>query len=162
MWAGLCGAGLPIALEEETMRKTVILCLILCFIGMIHIPALGGDFDGSKELVCACMRVIECGPNGNCTEGSAEKIGIPGFLVIHFQQKEISAPQWGENQTPSRIKNLERIDGKLILQGAEDGLRDVKDGTGWSIAISEETGKMVLTESGDQVAFVVFGACIPR
>jgi hypothetical protein len=30
------------------------------------------------------------------------------------------------------------------------------------LAISEETGKMVLTESGDQVAFVVFGACIPR
>jgi hypothetical protein len=44
---------------------------------------------------------------------------------------------------------------------AEDGNKEVRDGTGWSIAISEETGKMVLTESGDQAAFVVFGACIP-
>ena len=68
----------------------------------------------------------------------------------------------GENQNPSRIENLERIDGKLILQGAEDGIREVRDGVGWSMAISEETGKMVLTGSGDQVTFVVFGACVPR
>ena len=40
--------------------------------------------------------------------------------------------------------------------------KEVRDGAGWSMAISEETGKMVLTESGDQVGFVVFGACIPR
>jgi hypothetical protein len=50
----------------------------------------------------------------------------------------------------------------LILQGAEDGYKEVRDGTGWSMAISEETGKMVLTESGNQVGFVIFGACIPR
>jgi predicted regulator of Ras-like GTPase activity (Roadblock/LC7/MglB family) len=66
------------------------------------------------------------------------------------------------NQVPSRIENLERIDGKLILQGAENGYKEVRDGTGWSIAVSEETGKIVLTESGDQVAFVVFGACVPK
>jgi len=61
-----------------------------------------------------------------------------------------------------RIENLERIDGKLILQGVEDGYKEVRDGAGWRMAISEETGKMVLTESGNQVGFVVFGACVPR
>ena len=70
-------------------------------------------------------------------------------------------PKKGESQTPSAIENFERIDGKLILQGAEDGLKDVKDGAGWSISISEETGKMVLTESGDDMGFVIFGACTP-
>lgn len=129
---------------------------------MIHMPAPAGDFDGSKELMCTCIRVIECRTDGNCAEVSAEGIGIPQFLKINFQQKTISAPKWGENQNPSRIENLERIDGKLILQGAEDGIREVRDGVGWSMAISEETGKMVLTGSGDQVAFVVFGACVPR
>jgi hypothetical protein len=29
------------------------------------------------------------------------------------------------------------------------------------MAIAEETGKAVLTASGDQVGFVVFGACTP-
>jgi hypothetical protein len=128
----------------------------------MHMPASAGDFDGSKELMCACVRVIECGPDGKCAEVSAEEARIPQFIRINFEQKTISAPQWGENQTPSPIENFEGIDGKLILQGAEDGYREVRDGVGWSLAISEETGKMVLTESGDQVAFVVFGACIPR
>ena len=144
------------------MRKFTLCGFILFFICMMHIPGSAGDFDGSKELMCTCMRVIECGPDGNCVEVSAEEVGIPVFLRINFEQKTISAPQWGKNQTPSRIENLERIDGKLILQGAEDGFKKIKDGVGWSIAISEETGKMVMTGSGDQVAFVVFGACVPR
>jgi len=56
---------------------------------------------------------------------------------------------------------MERIDGKLILQGAEDGYESVRDGLGGTIAISEGTGRVVMTASGDQVAFVVFGACLP-
>jgi hypothetical protein len=144
------------------MRKTMLVSLSLFLICVIHMPASAGDFDGSKELLCACMRVIECGPDGDCAEVSAEEIGIPEFLKINFKQKTISAPQLGKNQNPSRIENLEHIDGKLILQGAEDGYKEVRDGTGWSMAISEETGKMVLTESGNQVGFVIFGACIPR
>ena len=144
------------------MKKIFIFGMILFFLCVIHFPASGEDFDGSKELVCACMRVIECGPDGNCVEVSAEEVRIPDFLSINFVKMTISAPQWGKNQNPSKIENLERIDGKLILQGAEDGIRDVRDGVGWSIAISEETGKMVLTESGDQFGLVVFGACTPR
>jgi len=56
---------------------------------------------------------------------------------------------------------MELIDGKLILQGAEDGVEGVRDGVGWTMAIAQETGKAVLTASGDQVGFVVFGACTP-
>ena len=144
------------------MKRTIKSGLILLFCCIMHLPASAGDFDGTKELMCACIRVIECAPDGSCTEVSAEQIGIPQFLKINFEEKTISAPQWGENQTPSPIENLERIDGKLILQGAEDGYREIRDGVGWSMAISEETGKMVLTESGDQAAFVIFGACIAK
>ena len=57
-------------------------------------------------------------------------------------------------------KRQEFIDGKLILQGAEDGYEKMRDGLGWTIAISEETGQVVLTASGEQVAFVVFGAAL--
>jgi len=47
------------------------------------------------------------------------------------------------------------------LQGAEDGYDKMRDGLGWTMAISEATGQVVLTASGEQVAFVVFGAGIP-
>jgi len=66
------------------MRKTMLVSLSLFLICVIHMPASAGDFDGSKELLCACMRVIECGPDGNCAEVSAEEIGIPEFLKINF------------------------------------------------------------------------------
>ena len=51
------------------------------------------------------------------------------------------------------------VDSKLILQGAEDGVEGVRDGIGWTLAIAQDTGKMVLTASGDAVAFTIFGAC---
>jgi hypothetical protein len=47
------------------------------------------------------------------------------------------------------------------LQGAEDGYDKMRDGLGWTMAISEATGQVVLTASGEQVAFVVFGAAMP-
>lgn len=43
-------------------------------------------------------------------------------------------------------------DGKLILQGMEDG-------RGWSLVIVEETGKMSAAIAGSQVGFVVSGNC---
>ncbi len=53
------------------------------------------------------------------------------------------------------------MDGKLILQGAEDGYEKMRDGLGWTMAISEATGQVVLTAAGEGVAFVIFGASIP-
>jgi hypothetical protein len=47
---------------------------------------------------------------------------------------------------------VERFDGKLILQG-------VQNGKAWSMIIKETTGKVSLSGSDDQVGFIVFGAC---
>ena len=50
------------------------------------------------------------------------------------------------------IKTIQRMmDGTIILQGIE--LR------GWSAVINEQTGKMTVTVSGDDEAFVLFGVC---
>ena len=49
-----------------------------------------------------------------------------------------------------------------MLQGADDGIEGVRDGLGWTMAINDTTGKMVLTASGDSFALVVFGACTLR
>jgi hypothetical protein len=39
----------------------------------------------------------------------------------------------------------------MVLQGSENG-------RGWTMVISEETGKVSATVSDDQVGFVIFGA----
>ncbi len=120
-----------------------------------------GNFDGSKSLLMSVVRVLECTPDDDCREVSPASVELPQFLKIDFANKTIRPAAAGNDTPATTIERQEVIDGKLILQGAEDGYDKIRDGLGWSMAISEATGQVVLTASGDQVAFVIFGACIP-
>lgn len=120
-----------------------------------------GNFDGSTPLLVSVGRILECTPVQGCQDASAEQVGLPRFLKVDFAKKTIRPAQGGEDVPDTAIERSEEVDGKLILQGAEDGYSEMKDGLGWTMAISEETGLVVLTASGDEVAFVVFGACLP-
>ena len=104
---------------------------------------------------------MECTPDNGCRSVTIESVAIPRFLKIDLNKKTIGPVSESDARPDSAIECMERVDGKLILQGAEDGYESVRDGLGWTIAISEGTGKVVMTASGDQVAFVVFGACLP-
>ena len=141
-------------------RYIWVVCIFLCMI--VTASAVGaGDFDGSKPLLVSVIRVIECTPDGACREVTPASAGLPQFLKIDFSKKTIR-PAAADDETPaSTIERQEVVDGKLILQGAEDGYEKMHDGLGWTMAISEATGQVVLTGSGEQVAFVVFGACLP-
>ena len=68
----------------------------------------------------------------------------------------------GTGKTQFLVERVEHLDGKLVLQGADDGVEDVRDGLAWSMSISEDTGKMVLSAAGDGFAMVVFGACAQK
>jgi hypothetical protein len=146
---------------EGEMNKLKLIGLVLLGIWLAPYAAAASDFDGSQPLLCASMDIIECDAGGECYRVTAESISAPQFLRIDFKKKSIRATQASEDERTTMIERMERVDGKLIIQGAEDGIEGVRDGLGWSLAIAEETGKMVLTGSGDAVAFVVFGACTP-
>jgi len=133
---------------------------LLCLV--VTSPVLAGVFDGSKALYCALMDTVQCVPGGECTEIEPEEVNLPDFLVINFKKKRITTTKEGGNKRTSKIQNRALIDGKLIIQGAEDGVEGVRDGLGWTIAVNDSTGKMVLTGSGDDVGFVFFGACTPQ
>ena len=113
---------------------------------------VAGDFDGSKPLLCAVIETIECGPDSECLRGEAESIDMPAFLKIDFAKKTISGTRQDGTVRTTEIKILERVGGNLILQG-------VQNGKGWTMVISETTGKATITASDNQVGFVVFGAC---
>lgn len=141
--------------------------VILGFIAAICIFTLplsvqAGSFDGSRNLLCAPQIAIECGPDGKCEQAMAASVNLPNFFRIDFSNKELSAISESENKRTSRIKSMEFLDGKLFLQGADDGVENVRDGLAWSMSISQDTGRLVISASGENEAFVVFGACTPR
>ena len=86
-------------------------------------------------------------------------MGLPRNFYIDFKEKLVRPSKDSVIRRTSKIKRVEHIENKLILQGVEDGVENVDDGLAWSMAISKKTGKVVLSASGDGVAYVVFGTC---
>lgn len=130
---------------------------------LAFVPTLvsAGNFDGSKPLLCASIEVIECLPGEECLRVTPEVIDAPQFIRVDMKAKTLTTSLAADAGKSSAIERSEVVDGKLMIQGAEDGSPEVQDGVGWTLAISENTGKMVVTASGDDVAFVIFGACTP-
>jgi len=141
-------------------RYIWIVCVLLCSI--MAASAVGAeDFDGTRPLLVSVIRAVECVPDGSCREVPLASVELPQFLKIDFSKKTIRSADDDDKTPATVIERQEVVDGKLILQGAEDGYEKMRDGLGWTMAISEATGQVVLTASGDQVAFVVFGAALP-
>jgi hypothetical protein len=142
------------------VKKSIAIILLLCCMGMVPLAASAGDFDGSKSLLFAATKAFECAPTEGCGETTVEELFLPQFMKIDAAKNEISAIP--ATETPaSKIERMEVVDGKLMLQGAEDGRASEHDGVGWTMAIAQDSGKTVLTFSGEKAAFVVFGACTP-
>ncbi len=133
------------------MGKPISIILLTSMFIALHQLAAAA-FDGSEPLLCAVIEVAECDVESGCRKGTVESMDIPQFIRIDFEKNRISGKVEAGRKKESEIKNLERVDGKLIMQGVEGG-------RGWSMVISENTGKMSATASEDQFGFVVFGAC---
>jgi hypothetical protein len=137
------------------MRMLPVISLTLGFcLGLVPYSLAAAAYDGSVPLLCAVIEVFDCQGGGECLRGTADSVNLPQFVKINFAEKTLSTPTGGENNRVTPIKNVERVDGNVILQGVE-GSR------AWSMVIAKQTGKISATVSDDQVGFVVFGACTP-
>ena len=112
-------------------------------------------------LLCALTEVMECMDGYGCEAVEPEAIGAPRFLRVDADGQRIADPKADDQAPGSTVVHSERIDGKLILQGTDPGVEDLRDGVAWAVAIAEDTGGLVLTAAGDEVAYVAFGACMP-
>jgi hypothetical protein len=127
-------------------------------VSILPSPSVAGDFDGSKPLVCTVITVNECLEGEGCMAVAPEDVNLPRHLWVDVAKKTIQDKKAGDGRK-SPIESVKRVDGKLVLQGAEEGRPDVRDGFGWTVAIIEDSGQMVLSASGDMVAISAFGAC---
>ena len=111
--------------------------------------AIAGDFDGSKLLICAPVEAMECHTGEGCEPGTPDDVGAPAFMRVDFAKKVIVGPK-----RTSPIRSMDKEEKQILLQGTELGLA-------WSMALNSADGKMVLTLSNRDGAFVLFGACTP-
>ena len=125
-------------------------------------PANAGYYDGKTALLCSIYQLYECDhPNGCISVVPAEVDGMSHFY-INFREKVITRAG-EESAQKSDIKTVSvDIDGKLIVQGVEDGDAEERDGAGWSVSIMDPEGTMVMAIAGDGFGIMGLGACTPE
>jgi len=139
------------------MRALPSLGLTLWLPVLAPLPAVAGAFDGSSPLLCALNEAMECTPGKDCRRILPEEAGAPDFFLVDVAAGSVNG--LGDDLRASAIRTVSEVDGKLILQGSDDGVEGLRDGLGWSAAIAQDNGRFVLSASGERVAFVIFGAC---
>jgi hypothetical protein len=112
--------------------------------------AYGGDFDGSRPLLCATMEAHACDPGSICQRSLPAAIGAPRFLSIDFAKKMITGPT---RATPILFVN--KGQNQILMQGTELGYA-------WTVVLDTDDGEMTLTFANREDAFVLFGDCIAR
>ena len=117
-------------------------------------PAVAGDFDGSKPLICAALVAIACQANAECKQGTVESLGIPQFFWVDVAAKTVGERDPDGQIRTGAIQSVTESDTFLILQGSKESM-------GWSATISKASGKLTVSGSKGTSAMVVFGACAP-
>ena len=143
------------------LRIVALFAMLLCASACVSVlppSSVAADFDGSKPLVCTVITVNECLADADCKPVLPGDVNLPRYLWVDVAKKVIQDKKAGEGRKTT-IESVKRVDGKLILQGAEEGRPDVRDGFGWTVAIMEDSGQMVLSASGDMVVISAFGVC---
>ena len=124
---------------------------IICYLSLVFCSGssiAASDFDGSKPLVCAIVEVLDCGLQDKCDRVNPEFVNLPDIFKINFNNKEMS----GADRTTS-FKHLVHEEGNTIIQGTSG------NGRGWSLLLSEQTGKFTGAVAGVEYGFLIFGSC---
>ena len=127
------------------------LLLVMPFaVGSAH----ADDLKGADKLLCSSGQLAACFDDGVCEHASPQALNVPAFIEVDLAKKQLSTtPASGENRV-SPIRNLERADGRIVIQGVEGG-------RAFSFLIDEESGALTAAVARDGIGVVVFGNCTP-
>lgn len=127
-----------------------------CALGLLFFATTASALDTSEPFLCAVTQVNECLDGSGCREVLPEAVGAPTFLWVDVRKNRIRTNQ---NSGGARIANKLELDGRHILQGAEDGRPDETDGAGWTLSIEDGTGRFAAGIVIEQATLSLFGAC---
>ncbi len=144
------------------MRSSIKTILLAALMSFITTASSASFLDGQTPLLCSVYQLFECDQPNACVAVTPDEIQGVSHLNIDFNKKTITKA--GEvSAQKSDIMSIETdVDGKLIIQGIEDGEAEVRDGAGWTISIMDPEGTMVMAVAGDGFAVVGLGACVPK
>ena len=142
------------------MKPVNLLPLLVSFV-VAPAAFADGSFDGKSNLVCTVQQLHECDTYSGCRPIDATVAAPLRHLDVDIAKKAVRLDGVKADLT-SRIANIETVEGKLILQGTDNGLNTETDGGAWAMAINQTYGSMILTVAGHDVAFVGMGACVAR
>jgi hypothetical protein len=134
------------------MKIFGVISVVLWAVGLCLTPpqvAAASKYDGSVPLVCVPLAVTECGADGECQKGTPQSVNLPQFFSVDFKTMTIRAV---EENRESAIKTVDRVHGKMILQGVQGQL-------GWTMIIAEDSGQMSATIAGAIEGYIIFGSC---
>lgn len=125
---------------------------LVCMVVALASPAsAAGKYDGSKTMLCAVTAVSECTADGKC-ERSAPQAGnnLPTFLRVDVKGRLLTDNDGSGRKT--EIKTSSMVDGRLMLQGGENG-------KAWSMVIASEGGAFGGSVVENDGLFAIFGSC---
>ena len=119
---------------------------------LVALAAFADNVESTDRLLCSASRIIVCFEDGECMDAHPQDLNIPQFVVIDAKKMTLSTTKAsGENRfTP--IRTLQRDNGKLILQGIEQG-------RAFGFVIDEASGLLTASVARDGLSVSVFGAC---
>ena len=135
------------------MNRTTSLLLTLA-LALLPLAATAERYDGSTPLICSLDDTVDCEDQHNyCNQGDAASVNLPPLIRVDFKKKQIQ-PLGGQDDSGSPIRSIEKMDGRLILQGAQNG-------RGWSLVITRDAGAATVAVAGGAHGFLIFGSCTP-
>ncbi len=142
------------------MRTTTTVLATLTLLALSG-TASASHFDGKTPLLCSIYQLYECDHPNGCVAVTPSEVNGMSHFDIDFRAKTITRAGMESGQS-SAIESSDTVDGKLIIQGIEDGTEADRDGAGWTISIMDPEGTMTLATAGDGFGIMGLGACVPK
>jgi len=129
--------------------------LLILAMAWLPLAAAADPYDGSKPLICSLDDTVDCEDDDNyCNLGDAANVNLPGLIRLDFKKKRVQPLGAGAQAEGAAIRNVVKEDGRLILQGAQNG-------RGWSLVITRDAGAATVAVAGGAHGFLIFGNCTP-
>jgi hypothetical protein len=139
--------------REVTMNrqgKWLILALLLA-----STTLTADDLAGADKVLCTAVQATRCSVDDECWSGAPWNWNIPQFIEVDLKKKQLATTAASGENRVTPIKNLERTEGVLYLQGVEGG-------RAFSFVIDEVTGSLSVAVATQAGTTMVLGACTPR